>query len=204
MKRSGSRQGKLTLQEFTVLSKNWEPSIKQLAAARLVESESRELRNFPEPTGAILRAVLKRLIPQDEDIDLAAFVNATADAPLGRGDQLPGMPSGSELLRQGLIGIEEAARELYGGGFTDLAPQQQDDLLAAVAADAVPGSSWRTLPAGYFLQALYGKALHGYLSDPRVWRRIGFMGPSYPEGYVWLGRKQVGQRHARQPGWEKL
>jgi hypothetical protein len=30
--------------------------------------------------------------------------------------------------------------------------------------------------------------------------RIGFYGPAYPEGYVWVSPSEVKQRHAKKPG----
>ena len=33
---------------------------------------------------------------------------------------------------------------------------------------------------------------------------IGFMGAAYPEGYVWMNKGEVRQRHARALGWDTL
>jgi hypothetical protein len=46
--------------------------------------------------------------------------------------------------------------------------------------------------------------LLAYGSDPRGMVEMGFPGPSYETGHVWLGEAEVARRAARAPGHEKL
>ena len=194
-----------TREEFEKLMESWTPAMRALAEQRLSTNYEREpLEHFNPEQAALLRAVLKRLIPEDEGIDLAGFIDWAVDKPLGRGDRQAGMPAEPELLQQGLLGIDQTAGERYGQWFRELTGEQQDAVLAAVANGGAPGGVWQNIPSDYFFQQLYGKALHGYFAHPRVWMRIGFPGASYPEGYLWLGLAGTKQRHERRAGWDKL
>ena len=134
-----------------------------------------------------LRALVERLLPGvGSEIDLAAFVDAHADDPIGRGDRAPGIPSVPALLARGL---ETLARR----GFAVLSSEEQDALVRRMRrgeADDELG-----LPAKEFVDRLLSKAVVGYLAHPSTWERIGFNGPAYPEGYAWISRGAVARRH---------
>jgi hypothetical protein len=143
-----------------------------------------------------LRTLVARLLPGVPDsIDLAAFVDAHADDPIGRGDRAPGVPANAELLRSGL-------RALADNGFAGGTTEEQDRLISRMRrgeADEELG-----LPAKEFVDRMLVKALAGYLAHPDAWERIGFHGPSYPEGYAWIGRTGAARRHEGFPGADRL
>ena len=143
-----------------------------------------------------LRALIERLVPGVPDsIDLAGFVDAHADDPIGRGDRSPGLPPAAELFRLGL-------RALRGLGFAEMPEEEQHRLIGRMRhgqADAELG-----LPAREFVDRLLVKVLAGYLAHPDVWERIGFNGPSYPNGYAWITPTAVARRHAGFPGASRL
>jgi hypothetical protein len=143
-----------------------------------------------------LRALIARLVPGvPETIDLAGFVDAHAEHSLGRGDRAPGVPPTPELLRQGLEVL--AAR-----GFAALAEHDQEALIRRMRrgeADEELG-----LPAKEFVDRLLVTALAGYLAHPAVWKRIGFNGPAYPEGYAWISTGATARRHEDFPGASSL
>ncbi len=143
-----------------------------------------------------LRALISRLVPGvPESIDLAGFVDAHADDPIGRGDRGPDLPPIPELFRRGLAAL--AAR-----GFEGLPATDQDALIARLRrgeADDELG-----LPAKEFVDRLLVKALAGYLAHPDTWERIGFNGPAYPEGYAWISAAATARRHAAFPGSARL
>ncbi len=145
------------------------------------------LERYGGPLEAELRALVARLLPGiPESIDLAAFVDAHAEDPIGRGDRSPGLPPGGELFRLGL-------RALADFGFVRLPADEQDRLIARMRrgqADEEFG-----LPAKEFVDRLLVKALAGYLAHPDTWERIGFNGPAYPEGYAWISRGASARRH---------
>jgi hypothetical protein len=143
-----------------------------------------------------LRALIARLLPGvPESIDLAAFVDAHADDPIGRGDRSPGLPPAPDLFRLGL-------RALRDVGFARLLGEEQDRLIGRMRrgrADEELG-----LPAKEFVDRLLVKALAGYLAHPDTWERIGFNGPAYPNGYAWINPTAVARRHDGFPGASRL
>ena len=143
-----------------------------------------------------LRALIARLVPGvPENIDLAGFVDAHADDPIGRGDRGPELPPIPELFRRVLEALAER-------GFDGLPASEQDTLIARMRrgeADDELG-----LPAKECVDRLLVKALAGYLAHPDTWERIGFNGPAYPEGYAWINRAATIRRHEGFPGAERL
>jgi hypothetical protein len=143
-----------------------------------------------------LRALVDRLLPGvPEAIDLAAFVDAHASDAIGRGDRSPGLPPAEELFRLGLQALADL-------GFARMPPEEQDRLIARMRrgqADEELG-----LPAKEFVDRLLVKAVAGYLAHPDTWERIGFNGPSYPNGYAWITPTAVARRHEGFPGAARL
>lgn len=161
------------------------------------------LENFTMDEGRLMGALLARIIPQDEGIDLVGFMDRYADDSLGRGDKRAGMPQGAELIRIGLRGLAETCSS-RGIAFEDSPPDVQDEIIAEMQQGALRGGAWDQVPSDQFFLRFTSKALHGYYSHPLVWMRIGFPGAAYPEGYSWVGLAQVRARHDRKPGWDVL
>jgi Gluconate 2-dehydrogenase subunit 3 len=154
------------------------------------------LARFGGELEPMLRALVARLLPDlPATIDLAAFVDTHADHSLGRGDRAPGIPPTAELLRRGLAAL--ASR-----GFVRLTEQEQDALISRMRhgdADDELG-----LPAKEFVDRLLSTALAGYLAHPTIWKRIGFNGPAYPEGYAWISAAATARRREAFPGASRL
>jgi hypothetical protein len=149
-----------------------------------------------------MAAALERLIPQREEIDLVGFIDWSVGRPLGRGDRRAGMPDELTLFHLGLEGLDQSAMSEHGATFESLDASQRDLILHAVQRGAAAGEIWERIPSSLFFERFYSKALHGYFAHPRVWARIGFMGPAYPEGYLWLAADEVRMRHERRAGWD--
>jgi hypothetical protein len=143
-----------------------------------------------------LRALIASLLPGvPEAIDLAGFVDAHADDPIGRGDRAPGLPPIPDLFRMGLTALRDF-------GFAQVPAEEQDRLIGRMRrgqADEELG-----LPAKEFVDRLLVKALAGYLAHPDTWERIGFNGPAYPNGYAWINPTAVARRHQGFPGAARL
>jgi hypothetical protein len=192
-------------EEFAELLSNWAPEERAIYDERMASNFAREkLQNFSVEEAALMRTVLKRLIPEDEGVDLVGFIDAYVDEPLGRGDRKPGMPGPKELFQLGLQGIDQCSQSVHGGSFSQLEDDEQDSVLRAVSNGSAPGAIFKQIPSDYFFERFYGKALHGYFSHPRVWMRIGFPGAAYPEGYVWVNKGETRMRHERRIGWKTL
>lgn len=150
------------------------------------------LQHFPGAAGDTLRAMLGHLLPgADAVVDLAAFVDEHLDDPLGRGDRRAGMPPTSQLLADGV-------RAYADNSFLDMTDEEQRDVIGRLRRGEL-GDEGKEL-----VDRLLAKALHGYLSHPDVWERIGFNGPAYPEGYAWIDVAEVAARHEQKRGWERL
>ena len=154
------------------------------------------LEHYDGALEAELRALLARLLPGVPDsIDLAGFVDAHAQDPIGRGDRAPGLPPSAELFRLGLRALAEVT-------FARMPADEQDRLIARMRrgqADQEFG-----LPAKEFVDRLLVKALAGYLAHPDIWERIGFNGPAYPNGYAWITPTAAARRHEGFPGASRL
>jgi hypothetical protein len=192
-------------EEFDQLMKTWDPSTKGMVEERMATNYTRErLEEFSEDEAATMRAALERLIPQSEEVDLVGFIDRYAGDPLGRGDKKPGVPPTKEVFHLGIKGLNEIANTQHQKPFAQLGDRERDEILRTVQEGKAKGGAWDRVPSDYFFEHFYGKALHGYFSHPRAWMRIGFMGAAYPEGYRWLGRAQVKQRHERTIGWDVM
>jgi hypothetical protein len=143
-----------------------------------------------------LRALVARLLPGvSSSIDLAAFIDAHAEDPIGRGDRSPGLPPIPDLFRSGL-------QALHDRGFARLPVEEQNRLIERIRRGQAD-EEFR-LPAKEFVDRLLVKALAGYLAHPDTWERIGFNGPAYPDGYAWITPTAVARRHEGFPGASRL
>jgi hypothetical protein len=119
----------------------------------------------PEEAAA-LAALANGLIPADARDAGAAAVNAgpRLAEKLAAGANAP-------LYRAGLNAAAALARAKFGRAPGQLGPEQVHDLLAALR-DEQPG----------FFRQLRTDVCALYLTDPGVWARIGFPGPSTAQG----------------------
>ncbi|HPL62481.1 MAG TPA: gluconate 2-dehydrogenase subunit 3 family protein [Syntrophales bacterium] len=195
----------LTREDLQGYMENWDAPTRRIIEERMEAGFTRErLELFTPDEAALLKSVLDRLIPQDEGerVDLVGFLDWAVGKPLGRGDRREGMPPEEDLFRKGLSGIEGSAQAAFGKRFAELGGDEQDRLLTAVQEGSAPGPVWDEIPSSCFFSVLLTKALTGYCAHPLVWLRMGFPGPSYPEGYVWITGMEIQQRRRRFPGWK--
>ncbi len=179
---------------------------RRVVEERLRTNYRRERYQFvTEGEAALLQAVLDRIIPQDEGedkIDLVGFLDWAIPLPLGYGDRPERVPDDPTIFREGLRGVAQTARGMFAGrSFQQLSDGDKDRVLRAVQEGRAEGGVWQRIPGPVFFRKLMVKALNGYCAHPKVWARIGFYGPAYPEGYVWISRHEVEARRARKPGY---
>jgi hypothetical protein len=115
---------------------------------------------------AALAALANGIIPADETDSGAAEVNAAAKIA----ERIAG-GANAALYQQGLALAESLADEKHHRSVAQLDPAEVHELLAALRD---------RLPAFFKQLRLDVSAL--YLSDPGVWQRIGFPGPSTANG----------------------
>jgi hypothetical protein len=152
---------------------------------------------------ALVIAIAGRLVPGSVPARiLASFLDANFDAQLGRGDERIGVMPRGELIPAGFVVLENEARRRQGSSFIDLPDVDKDRLLTEAEAGRLEG------PAGFDASEWFRRVrdllLLGYGSDPRGMVEMGFPGPSYAKGHVWLGEAEVARRAERAPGHEEL
>lgn len=173
-----------------------EPDLRQ----ELHDRTGREERGVHRLPAAVTTAVMARLLPDTvPPLALAAFVDEHFDAQLGRADDRDGLLPRGELLPLGLRLLDEAASRSHGGPFAELDGAVQDALLAQAERGelaARAGFDWSV-----WFRRLRALALLGLGSDPRGMVLMGFPGPSYQPGHVWLDEPEVAARAERRRGY---
>lgn len=194
----------ITMEDLKGFMENWDPETKAMLLERLERGYRREeYERIPAHAAGILRAALNRLIPQkEEQVDLVGFLDWAIGRPLGRGDREEGLPPEQELLLKGISGIEETATAMFNHSFIGLREDEMDEVLRAIQEGRAEGNTWKEIPSQKFFIKLMVKALAGYCAHPSAWLRMGFYGPSYPEGYIWMSEKETLQREKHSPGWK--
>jgi hypothetical protein len=152
--------------------------------------------------GSLVTAVASRLLPGAVPGEsLAAFVDEHFDAQLGRGDERIGVMPRGELVPLGFRMLDDEARR-RGSSFIDLTDSEQDRLLADAEAGRLEGPEG--FDAAEWFRRVRDLLLLGYGSDPRGMVEMGFPGPSYAKGHVWLGEAEIARRAEHAPGHEEL
>lgn len=187
-----------TLEEFwkRLEIRKTEPDLRAQLAER-VRREDRGTPRLGEERGAVAAAVAARLLPGSAvpPEALAAFLDETYDRQLGRGDERVGVLPTPELIPAGL---DLLARRK----FTQLSETEQDSLLAAAERGGLEGPE--RFDSSVWFRRIRGKFLLGYGSDPRAMVQMGYPGPSYQPGHIWLDRGEIGARVKRKPGYLRL
>jgi len=115
---------------------------------------------------AALAALANGIIPADARDAGAASVHAGA----GIAERMRRSPFG-QIYVEGLKAAQALARKAFGRPVQDLDPPQIQELMGQLREEA---------PA--FFRMLRADVCALYLSDPAVWQRMGFPGPSAERG----------------------
>jgi len=156
---------------------------------------------FDERERDVLNAVCARVVPQnhrpaDRRVPIAPWIDQRCARHAVDGFRFDDMPPDEEAWRIGLAGIDQTAQALFGGGFTELAAEQQDGVLQSIREGRPAGDAWGRLNVHRFWINIALRQIVGiYYSHPYAWDEIGFGGPAYPRGYAALNHG------AREP-WE--
>jgi hypothetical protein len=129
---------------------------------------------------------------------IAAFMDQNFDLPMGRADERYGLLPRAELFPLGFQVLDEAA----GGSFAKLGSEGQDDLLAKAERGEVCGPSG--FDSSVWFKRLRDLALLGFGADPRGMVQMGYPGPSFEPGHVWLSQGEIDSRLKRRPGYLEL
>lgn len=171
--------------------KTWDEATQHTVMQRVTQMPP--VRFFTEAEAEVLKAVLDRVLPQDDraeeqtiallpSIDQRLFKNEL------NGYRFEDMPPDQEAYRMALRAIDEMAVKRFGGVFAEL-PVHRQELLLQSLHDGKPDPEhavWKQMPVKRFWALLMEDAVTAYYSHPWAWDEIGFGGPAYPRGYMRL------------------
>jgi len=145
------------------------------------------LRFFTEPEGATARALLDRLLGQDDEprVDVLADIDSRLALEVTDGWHYADLPHDGQAWRDTLGFLDDDAQQRFGQGFAVLAREQQAACVQHVQ-DTI-GHSWHGLPAKQVWSLWTRYACAAFYAHPWAWNEIGFGGPAYPRGYKNIG-----------------
>jgi plasmid stability protein len=149
---------------------------------------------------ATVIAVVERILP-GSDIPasvLAKFLDDNFDKQMGRGDERDGLLPRADLLPVGFVVLDSDA----DGSFARRDRESQEALLRAAEHGELKGPSG--FESSLWFSRLRDLLLLGFGADPRGMVQMGYPGPSYKPGYVWLRWSGVEARLKRRPGYMEL
>jgi hypothetical protein len=126
---------------------------------------------------------------------IAEFVDANFDRQMGRGDERLRTLPRAELIPAGLALLEAA-------NFAAMSTGDQRDMLARAEHGGLPGPDG--FDSALWFTRLRELVLLAYASDPRGMTEMGFPGPSYKPGYVWLRWGGADARAKKRPGHRRF
>ncbi len=182
-------------------SHDWDEKTRRVVLDRVLNVPDRVF--FTELEFAILEAVCRRLLPQDDRapeqrVPIAPFVDQRLATGKGNGYRYEDLPWDDEAYRLGLAGIDGTSRALFGGkAFAALTDEEQDTVLGSIEDGDPPGKQWQSLSASRFFKNLLHDVLNTYYAHPAAWNEIGFSGPASPRGHI---RLSLGKRDPWEAG----
>jgi len=136
---------------------------------------------------SLVEAISGRIIPRDDDEPgaIEAGVVNFVDKALANEDKAL-----APVYAAGLAGVDAVARRRFAKPFVALAPEEQDQVLAALDGDRVDG--WPNGPVGPkdFFTAVRAHTVFGFLCDPVYggnrdyvgWKVVGYPGRQHHRG----------------------
>lgn len=191
-----------TLDEFwhRLETRDVEPDLRSALHERTSRERGEVTRAGAGPT---VEAVAARLLPGEVPARaLAAFLDEHFDQQLGRGDESAGKMPRAELIPAGFAALDAAARERHGTAFAQLDTKWQDELLLEAERDELPGPE--AFGSSLWFRRVRDILLLGFGSDPRGMVQMGYPGPSYQPGHIWLDVEEVKARAGRKLGYQTL
>jgi gluconate 2-dehydrogenase gamma chain len=167
---------------------------------RLAETGATYTPQFLAPeTFRLLEAVAARLFPQPErpvPIPLAPSVDQRLAEGRADGWRYDALPPDREAYRMGLGGIQEIAQALFQTDFEQLAANQQDEVMQALASGTPPGAVWLELPAERFFEEMLAELTETYYAHPWAQDEIGYTGYADLPAWTKIGLNEKEPREA--------
>jgi hypothetical protein len=197
----GSAEQRFPGYDVTDQSVRWDATTAAVVLRRLEPAGAPVF--FSREEEPIARALLDRLLAQDDDPKIPVFEVIDQRLAEGRGDgyRYENLPDDPETWRLSLAALEKDAAEQGQEAFADLTTSEQIQIIEEVRINE---GTWRGLPAKRVFSLWMRYACTAFYSHPWAWNEIGFGGPAYPRGYKNLGfdRREPwesAERDARDP-----
>ena len=181
--------------DFDVLAQadHWDPVTTGVVLARLGPARAGAFFTaHEEPTA---RALLDRLLGQDDEPRIPVFEMVDARLATGEGDgyRYDDMAPDPEAWRRSLAALDDRATTTAPCRFHEL---DADAQMAVIEEIRLCDGCWCGFPAGHLFSLWMRYACDAFYSHPWAWNEIGFGGPAYPRGYANLGLD-------RRESWER-
>ncbi len=163
----------------------WDPHTRDIVTRRLEAGKS--LTALTPGEAALLESLLRHLL-YEERADILGFVVSHFDKKVaerfGEGQRKAGVPEEDQLIRQGLIGLDDVAKHRHGQPWMELSVEEQVALVRELQSGSLePVGMMAGLPQKELFDKVLSLALEAYASHPQVWSEMGYGGPAYPRGY---------------------
>lgn len=173
-----------------------------LLARAAHDGSSDRSRVLDETELMTLRAVLDRVIPQTAAtaIDLATPI--VAAFALGNGWRFARLPPDAQAYRLALLTLDLIAHARHDRRFSNLEPDEQDQILLAISEGALGGTDLDAGQMKLWFEDLRSDAARAYMAHPATLARIGYSGIGYggdgepKPGFVCVG---YGERESWEP-----
>lgn len=139
-------------------------------------------RSFTNEAFAVLTAACERILPRDED---PGALDANCPEYIDRMLQTEEMQHLREDFVAGVDALDRRAQGLFGKGFAELAPAQQDQILTAFKDSGATEGEARFYEylLVLTLEGMFGDPSYGGNKDKVGWALIGFGTSEPPAGY---------------------
>ncbi|WP_018618586.1 gluconate 2-dehydrogenase subunit 3 family protein [Spirosoma luteum] len=184
-----------------LLLTNQVTEVTRQALTERLETSYRKPDFFSETAFGLLKAICRRLVPQDENqphIDIAGGIDERLVQNKSDGWRYDTMPADGEAYKLGLAGVEETASLLFEASFQSLSEEQQDEVLQQIQQEDAPGETWKKLPANRFFEELLAEATTNYYSHPLAQEAIGYVGMADVPGWQRIGLNQLEDREPKE------
>lgn len=169
----------------------WDETTRKMVKQRI--SSIPAIRFFSAEQAALLKAVVDRVLPQDDRIpEKRIAIVPVIDERLFKnelnGFRYENMPPERDAYLSGLRAIDEMAQERFKMPFVELSPFPQEVILQSLhqGKPEPEVATWKRMPVGRFWAMVVEDVVSAYYSHPWAWDEIGFGGPAYPRAYMRL------------------
>lgn len=168
-------------------SHTWDDATKSVVLARL--EPQGPLRFFTSREEPAMRALCDVCTAQDREprVPVAETVDTKLADRMLDGFQYADMPSDTDTWHLVIAGLDETAQERHQSVFAKCSTENQENIVADLAAGTLSGGSWTQLNVARAWSVCMRAILAAFYSHPWAWNEIGFGGPAYPRGFMRTG-----------------